>query len=140
MVLSGIILAHIYHPHPEFGAGMPIPTFIPELDETLKGGLPDAGLVLIGSLVSSGQQALATHLAVRCARATGRKVHHWSWRDSEGEGEAKARMIAAHMGVALHKVRNYRFEADEFNAFKAAVLDIESIPLELHTESLSPGY
>ena len=67
---------------------MPIPTFIPELDETLKGGLPDAGLVLIGSLVSSGQQALATHLAVRCARATGRKVHHWSWRDSEGEARA----------------------------------------------------
>ena len=121
---------------------MPIPTHIPQLDDALGGGLPDTGLVLLGGLVCSGQQALATHMAVRCARETGRPVHHWLWRDGgwdDGtlESRARARMIASHIGAPVWDVLRYELDATQLDALKAAVLDLRSVPLQLRTDSWS---
>ena len=121
---------------------MPIPTHIPQLDNTLGGGLPDSGLVLLGGLVDSGQQALAAHMAVRCARETGRPVHHWLWRDGgwdDGtlESHARARMIAAHIGAPVWDVLRYQLDAAQLDALKAAVLELRSVPIQLRTDSWS---
>ena len=118
---------------------MPIATRIPQLDEALDGGLPDTGLVLVGALVGAGQQALAIHLAMTCARETGRTVRHWLWReggydDGTNEPEARARMIAAVTSITLYKVRNLDLDADQLDALKAAVLELQALPLELRTD------
>jgi hypothetical protein len=118
---------------------MPIITRIPQLDDALGGGLPDTGLVLVGALVDGGQQELATHLAMTCAKESGRSTYHWLWReggydDGSNEPEARARMIVAHTGLPLRKVRTYQLEADQLDALKAAVLELQALPLELRTD------
>ena len=118
---------------------MSIPTCITQLDEALGDGLPDTGLVLLGALVGSGQQELATHLALTLARESGRNLRHWLWRrggwdDGTLEGEARARMIAAHTGLPFHEVHNYQLDADQLDVLKAAVLELQALPLELRTD------
>ena len=123
---------------------MPIPTRVPQLDEAFGGGLPDSGLVLLGALVDGGQQELATHLAMTCAKETGRSVKHWLWRgggydDGSNEPEARARMIAAHTDLPFHKVRNLDLDADQLDALKVAVLELQTLPLELRTDVWALG-
>ena len=123
---------------------MPIPTRVPQLDEALEGGLPDTGLVLLGALVDGGQQELATHLAMTCAKETGRSVKHWLWRgggydDGSNEPEARARMIAALTGLPLHKVRCLQLDADQLDQLKSAVLELRTLPLELRTDVWAAG-
>jgi hypothetical protein len=123
---------------------MPIPTQLPPLDRALGGGLPDVGLVLIGALIDSGQQILATHMAMRCAKQSGRATHHWLWRhggydDGRNKPDARARLIAARSGLPLRKVLRYQLDADQLDLLKATVLEIDGLPLELHTHCWSSG-
>jgi len=124
---------------------MPIPTRIPQLDESLGDGLPDAGLVLVEALCDGGQQELATHLAMCCAKESGRSTDHWLWRGGgydDGGGnlpEARARMIAAHTGLPLHKIRTYQLDETQLDVLKAAVLELQTLPLELRTDVWASG-
>ena len=123
---------------------MPIPTRVPQLDEAFGGGLPDSGLVLLGALVDGGQQELATHLAMTCAKETGRSVKHWLWRgggydDGSNEPNARARMLAALTGIPLHQVRTLQLDEGQLDQLKAAVLELQALPLELRTDVWAAG-
>lgn len=109
---------------------------IPAIDDLLE-AFPETGLVLIGALPASGQEVLATHLALRYGRRRERHVYHWTWKDSLAE--ARVRMISVWSGLPTWAVRNLTLGPEQLDTLKEAVLDLQALPIRAREDVWSLG-
>lgn len=115
-------------------------TSLKSLDEKL-GGLHPSDLIILAGRPSMGKTALATNIAFRVARdyqyreepdgsrktVAGGIVAFYSLEMSEEQ--LSTRLIAEHMGVSGHLMRQGRLNADQYAETRQAAQEIANLPL-----------